>query len=165
MGLLSSILPGTAPASEEAQRAEAIRAGTAVPSRAERQRCWDSRDVYFGCLDRNSIVDAVEPAGAAAAQKACAKESEQLDRDCAAQWVRFSPLSLSPFTLGAAPSLTTAGCPFQKVPGGQLPEGQAAGGSAGTGRPGGADQQRAGRLGSGEQEVGRRRAEKKRQEK
>ncbi|CAK7199826.1 hypothetical protein SEUCBS139899_002512 [Sporothrix eucalyptigena] len=86
MGLLSSIWPG-APASEEAKRAEEIRTGAAVPSRAERQRCWESRDLYFGCLDKHNIIDAVEGAGPAAALKACPKENEQFERDCAAQWV------------------------------------------------------------------------------
>ncbi|CAK7241897.1 MAG: hypothetical protein STHCBS139747_003370 [Sporothrix thermara] len=85
MGLLSSVWGG--PATPEAKRAEEIRSGAAVPSRAERLRCWESRDKYFGCLDRNNIIDAVEQPGAAAALKACPKENEQFERDCAAQWV------------------------------------------------------------------------------
>ncbi|CAK7564293.1 MAG: hypothetical protein SEPTF4163_002182 [Sporothrix epigloea] len=87
MGLLSSVWGSGAPTTEEAKRAEEIRSGAAVPSRAERLRCWESRDLYFGCLDRNNIIDAVEQPGSAAALKACPKESEQFERDCAAQWV------------------------------------------------------------------------------
>lgn len=87
MGLLSSLWGSSTPASDEDRRAQAIRSGDAVPSRAERQRCWDARDVYFGCLDRANVIDALDPAGAATAKKACAKEGEQLDRDCAAEWV------------------------------------------------------------------------------
>ncbi|OAA65240.1 Cytochrome c oxidase, subunit VIb [Niveomyces insectorum RCEF 264] len=92
MGVLSFLWPfssssDAAGADDPTNRAAAIRSGAAVPSRAERQRCWDSRDAYFACLDRHHIVDAVQPAGAAAAAKACGGESAQLERDCAAQWV------------------------------------------------------------------------------
>lgn len=96
MGLLSSVWGSGAPTTEEAKRAEEIRSGAAVPSRAERLRCWESRDLYFGCLDRNNIIDAVEQPGSAAALKACPKESEQFERDCAAQWVSLATISLSP---------------------------------------------------------------------
>ncbi|KAL1900503.1 hypothetical protein Sste5346_002224 [Sporothrix stenoceras] len=85
MGFLSSLWNKN-PTDEE-RRAEAVRTGEAVPSRAERQKCWDARDNYFGCLDRINVIDAVEPRGAAVAQKACAKEGEQLEKDCAAEWV------------------------------------------------------------------------------
>lgn len=91
MGFLSSLWNNN-PTDEE-RRAQAIRSGEAVPSRAERQRCWDARDNYFGCLDRINVIDAVEPGGAAAAKKACAKEGEQLEKDCAAEWVS-SPSSV-----------------------------------------------------------------------
>ncbi|ERS98886.1 uncharacterized protein SPSK_04610 [Sporothrix schenckii 1099-18] len=87
MGISSLWGGSSAPATEEERRAQAIRSGAAVPSRAERKKCWDSRDLYFGCLDRINVYDALDPAGAAAAQKSCAKESQQMDRDCAAEWV------------------------------------------------------------------------------
>ncbi|EFX03363.1 hypothetical protein CMQ_5413 [Grosmannia clavigera kw1407] len=91
MGILSYVWPfgssSAASTTPDGRRADAIRTGAAVPSRAERQRCWDSRDGLFACLDRNNIIDAVEPAGAAAAAAACGPENAQLERDCAAQWV------------------------------------------------------------------------------
>lgn len=90
MGILSYVWPlwasGAASTTPDARRADDIRTGIAVPSRAERYRCWDSRDGLFACLDRNNIIDAVEPAGAAAAAAVCGPENAQLERDCAAQW-------------------------------------------------------------------------------
>ncbi len=46
--------------SSEDKRASEIRSGTVAPSRTERQKCWDSRDAYFTCLDRNEIIDPVK---------------------------------------------------------------------------------------------------------
>jgi len=70
-------------------RQDSIRTGTAVPNRAERQRCWASRDLLFACLDRNSIVDAISAPGAELAEKQCAPELRGMERDCAAEWVRY----------------------------------------------------------------------------
>ena len=84
MGLLSW---SSGPSSEEEKRAAAVRNGAAVPTRAERKKCWDSRDIYFGCLDKHSIIDVTKAEGEAAAKKACGAENALIERDCAAQWV------------------------------------------------------------------------------
>lgn len=68
------------------KRAEEVRSGAVAPSRTERKRCWESRDAYFACLDRNNILDAVKDDKAAARQ--CGGESAAFERDCAAEWVR-----------------------------------------------------------------------------
>ncbi|KAK4676155.1 hypothetical protein QC764_509620 [Podospora pseudoanserina] len=80
MGWLSSSSP-------EDQRSQEIRAGTVAPSRAERARCWEARDGYFACLDKNNIVDALKEEKAAG--KACGAEGKVFERDCAAQWVTY----------------------------------------------------------------------------
>lgn len=68
------------------KRADEVRSGAVAPSRTERRRCWESRDAYFACLDRNNILDAVKDDKAAAKQ--CGGESAVFERDCAAEWVR-----------------------------------------------------------------------------
>lgn len=78
--------------SEEQKRAEDVRQGAVVPSRSERKRCWDSRDVYFACLDRAGVVDPVKDAKAAV--KACGTESKAFEQNCAAQWVRRPSVGL-----------------------------------------------------------------------
>ncbi|KAK1499523.1 hypothetical protein CCUS01_00248 [Colletotrichum cuscutae] len=81
MGLFSSFQ------SEEAKRAEEVRTGAVAPDRSERRKCWEARDAYFGCLDRNVIVDALKDD--AKARKACPVENQVFERDCAAAWVKY----------------------------------------------------------------------------
>ena len=60
--------------------------GTYKPmKRSERQKCWEARDVYFGCLDKANILDAVKDSDAAAAS--CGKEEGLFKQDCATSWV------------------------------------------------------------------------------
>ncbi|KAG5930055.1 hypothetical protein E4U42_003216 [Claviceps africana] len=68
-------------------RSDAIRSGDAIPNRQERAVCWASRDAYFACLDANNILDANKDA--AAAKRACPRESDAFERDCAAAWVKY----------------------------------------------------------------------------
>ncbi|KKA26993.1 hypothetical protein TD95_000546 [Thielaviopsis punctulata] len=73
--------------SKEETRREAVRSGSAVPTRSERLLCWAARDAYFACLDANNIVNAHAEAAAAAAK--CPAESKEFERDCARQWVKY----------------------------------------------------------------------------
>lgn len=77
--------------SADDKRADEVRSGAVAPSRTERQRCWESRDVYFACLDRHDILDAGKDAKAAT--RACPGEGTRFERDCAAEWVRTLPPS------------------------------------------------------------------------
>lgn len=72
------------------KRADEVRSGAVAPSRTERKRCWESRDAYFSCLDRNGILDAIKDDKAAARQ--CGGESAAFEKDCAAEWVRKKSL-------------------------------------------------------------------------
>ena len=67
------------------KRADEVRSGAVAPSRTERKRCWESRDAYFACLDRNNILDAIKDDKAAAKQ--CGGDSVAFETDCAAEWV------------------------------------------------------------------------------
>ncbi|KAF4508585.1 hypothetical protein G6O67_004944 [Ophiocordyceps sinensis] len=67
------------------RRADAIRSGAAIPTRAERLQCWAARDTYFSCLDAHDILDATRDPPAA--RRACPRESDVFERDCAAAWV------------------------------------------------------------------------------
>ncbi|KAK4457750.1 cytochrome c oxidase assembly factor 6 [Cladorrhinum samala] len=73
--------------SEESKRATEVRTGAVAPSRAERQKCWEARDAYFACLDRNNIVDALKEDKKAG--KVCGAESQKFEGDCAIQWVTY----------------------------------------------------------------------------
>ncbi|EFY99989.1 cytochrome oxidase c subunit VIb [Metarhizium robertsii] len=68
-------------------RGDEIRSGTAIPTRQERAVCWAARDAYFACLDAHDILDANKDA--AAARRACPRQSDDFERDCAAAWVKY----------------------------------------------------------------------------
>lgn len=59
-------------------------------SRKERQKCWETRDVYFACLDREGVVTPGEEG------KACAPENRQYEENCARSWVRRTCLLYLP---------------------------------------------------------------------
>ncbi|ROW09944.1 hypothetical protein VPNG_06262 [Cytospora leucostoma] len=73
--------------SETDKRAEEVRTGAVAPSRTERKKCWESRDIYFACLDRNGILDAIKDDKAAA--KSCGGEAVGFEKDCATEWVTY----------------------------------------------------------------------------
>lgn len=93
MGLTSYLNPfawgssSSSSASGPEKAAEEVRSGTRAPTRTERKRCWEARDAYFACLDRNSIIDAVRDESKAAA--ACGTESVGFEKDCAREWVSY----------------------------------------------------------------------------
>jgi cytochrome c oxidase assembly factor 6 len=64
---------------------------TPAPTRSAREACWEHRDVYFGCLDKESVA----VPGQEDKDGKCAKEREIYGKECAASWVRLrSPLLL-----------------------------------------------------------------------
>ncbi|ESK95559.1 ymr244c-a-like protein [Moniliophthora roreri MCA 2997] len=56
-----------------------------APSRDDRQKCWESRDAYFSCLDRVGIVRA----GDEQSSGACASESREYEQNCAKSWIEY----------------------------------------------------------------------------
>jgi cytochrome c oxidase assembly factor 6 len=58
------------------------------PGRANRQKCYESRDAFFECLDRNNILDSINTKkGQAAAKTACSAEDVVFEKNCAHSWV------------------------------------------------------------------------------
>lgn len=58
------------------------------PSRTNRTKCYEARDAFFECLDKNNILDSINSkAGAAAAKKACGQEDVVFEKNCAHSWV------------------------------------------------------------------------------
>lgn len=81
MGLLTSsptqnAPPPPAPSSDGAYIA---------PDRSARQHCWDARDNFFSCLDRNGIVNSIEEKDKV--EKVCGAENQRLEGECAKSWV------------------------------------------------------------------------------
>ncbi|KAG4428326.1 hypothetical protein IFR05_016193 [Cadophora sp. M221] len=82
MGLFSTSKPSL-PAPKLTQDGAPI-----APDRTQRARCWEARDAYFSCLDKNSIVDSLG-ADKAKADKACSSEGRGFESNCASSWVTY----------------------------------------------------------------------------
>ena len=61
--------------------------GRIAPDRSSRERCWEGRDRFFACLDRNNILDAVKDDKEA--RRNCGKEVEEFEGACVKAWVCF----------------------------------------------------------------------------
>ncbi|KAK9471006.1 cytochrome oxidase c subunit VIb-domain-containing protein [Dipodascopsis tothii] len=55
--------------------------------RASREKCWESRDLFTACLDREKIVDAF--AQEADVKAKCNAENTAFERDCIVSWVNY----------------------------------------------------------------------------
>ena len=59
--------------------------GYVAPDRTKREFCYESRDLFFECLDRNNILDAIKEDEKA--RKVCPTEVAAYEKDCARSWV------------------------------------------------------------------------------
>lgn len=59
--------------------------GRIAPDRSSRARCWEGRDAFFACLDRNEILDAIKDDKEA--RRKCAKEVAEFEAACSQTWV------------------------------------------------------------------------------
>jgi cytochrome c oxidase assembly factor 6 len=55
--------------------------GEGAPNREDRKNCWETRDAYFACLDKVGVIKAGEEG------KACSKEKQLYEGNCARSWV------------------------------------------------------------------------------
>ena len=56
--------------------------------RTERQQCWDSRDLYYACLDAAAVVTPGKEGSK------CKAERKGFEKNCAKSWVSFAVLIL-----------------------------------------------------------------------
>ncbi|KAJ6615892.1 cytochrome oxidase c subunit VIb-domain-containing protein [Mycena sp. CBHHK59/15] len=64
-------------------KTEAEQEDPAPPNRQERQKCWESRDAYFACLDGVGVVKAGTEG------KACSAENRAYQNTCAQSWITY----------------------------------------------------------------------------
>ncbi|TVY90234.1 Cytochrome c oxidase subunit 6B-like protein, partial [Lachnellula willkommii] len=58
-----------------------------APDRTQRAKCWEGRDAYFRCLDKNGIIDSIGQKDKA--EKECAGEARGFEGNCASSWVTY----------------------------------------------------------------------------
>lgn len=63
-----------------------------APTREQRQLCWNARDAYFSCLDRNDIVQPAE-GELGDVKGVCADFRKAYESSCGKSWVS-GPLAL-----------------------------------------------------------------------
>ena len=56
-----------------------------IPLRSEREVCYNARNVFFTCCDRNNIVNPLRDVDRV--QRLCRGEKERFDRHCMSSWV------------------------------------------------------------------------------
>ncbi|KAJ8088919.1 hypothetical protein PM082_014165 [Marasmius tenuissimus] len=56
-----------------------------APSRHDRQKCWETRDAYFACLDKAGII---KP-GDERSQGVCSSENQVYEKNCAKSWIEY----------------------------------------------------------------------------
>lgn len=61
--------------------------GYQAPLRNTREACYESRDIFFDCLDEHDILDANKHD--AESRQRCPKEVEAYERDCAKSWIKY----------------------------------------------------------------------------
>ena len=61
--------------------------GRIAPDRTSRARCWEGRDHFFACLDKNDILDAIKDDKKA--RQKCASEVAEFEAACSQSWVRI----------------------------------------------------------------------------
>lgn len=58
-----------------------------APDRTSRAKCYEARDAFFQCLDKNGILDAIKDEEKARIE--CGNVEKAFGRDCAGSWVGF----------------------------------------------------------------------------
>jgi cytochrome c oxidase assembly factor 6 len=59
--------------------------GRVAPDRSSREQCYYARDMFFECLDRGDILDAIKHDGEA--RRKCAREVVEFETACSKAWV------------------------------------------------------------------------------
>jgi len=58
----------------------------AAPTRADRERCWEQRDIYFGCLDRAGVLVPGKEG------EQCRAERDGFEANCVKSWIEHFKL-------------------------------------------------------------------------
>jgi hypothetical protein len=78
-------ITGSAPAQPVSTAPRSTDGGFVAPDRSKREVCYESRDIFFKCLDKNDILDAIKEDEKA--RQVCPEEVTAYERDCARSWV------------------------------------------------------------------------------
>lgn len=78
-------LSGSAKPEANPVREKSRDGGYVAPDRSARDLCYESRDLFYACLDKHDILDANKDDELA--RQKCPTENAEFERDCARSWV------------------------------------------------------------------------------
>ncbi|EPX72540.1 uncharacterized protein SOCG_00303 [Schizosaccharomyces octosporus yFS286] len=55
--------------------------------RSAREKCWEARDFYFDCLNKNDILDPLKDNDRAS--QVCSSEKTNFESNCIQSWVNY----------------------------------------------------------------------------
>lgn len=84
-GLPSWLGGSSAPSQPTSAAPKTQDGGFVAPDRNRRELCYESRDIFFECLDKHDILDANKEDEKS--RKVCPTEVADYERDCARSWV------------------------------------------------------------------------------
>jgi len=61
--------------------------GRIAPDRSSREQCYQARNLFFTCLDKNDILDAIK--SNEDVRHNCAKELAAFETTCSKTWVKY----------------------------------------------------------------------------
>jgi cytochrome c oxidase assembly factor 6 len=82
----SSSSSSSSPSSTNSQKTSSD-GGRVAPDRSSREQCYHARDVFFECLDRGDILDAIKHDGEA--RRKCAREVVEFETACSKAWAKY----------------------------------------------------------------------------
>ena len=81
-------LPWSSNPSEEGGVKKTAGGAFESPSRTNRKKCYEARDTFFECLDKNNILDSINTkSGREKAETFCSQFDKEFEKNCAHSWV------------------------------------------------------------------------------
>lgn len=62
---------------------------TPPPNRGKREQCWDARDRFLTCIEKNGVVNPADDKEQATIKSKCSKEDQLFGDKCAKSWVVY----------------------------------------------------------------------------
>lgn len=59
------------------------------PNKTKRKICWDSRDAFFACLEKNNIDNSLDPKQASSVESNCGGPRAEFEENCVASWYTY----------------------------------------------------------------------------
>ncbi|EMG49221.1 COA6 Cytochrome c oxidase assembly factor 6 [Candida maltosa Xu316] len=62
---------------------------TFAPGKGERYKCWEKRDRFFECLDKEYIDNSLDSKELPKVNKQCGSQKKEFEGNCATSWVQY----------------------------------------------------------------------------